>query len=77
MLIRLLIGLVGIILGMLIMRLINYKEICNLKDQIIEDDKDTETIMKSYEELKQQNIKLKHRLSEFYEIENVPDFEDW
>lgn len=77
MLIRLLIGLVGIILGMLIMRLINYKEICNLKDQLLEDDKDTEKIMKSYKVLKQQNIKLKQQLSEFYEIENVPDFEDW
>lgn len=76
MLIRLLIGLVGIILGMLIMRLINYKEICNLKDQLSEDDENTEKIMKSYKNLKRQNIKLKQQLSEFYEIENVPDFED-
>lgn len=77
MLIRFAIGVTGIILGMLIMRLINYREICNLKDQVIESEDKNDVIIGINSELQRQNARLKHQLSELYEAQNIPDFEDW
>lgn len=77
MLIRFAIGVTGIILGMLIMRLINYREICNLKDQVIESEDKNDAIIGINSELQRQNARLKHQLSELYETQNIPDFEDW
>lgn len=77
MIIRFAIGITGIILGILIMRLITYREICNLKDQVIEIEERNDSIIKINAELKKQNARLKYQLSELYEDQNTPDFEDW
>ena len=59
------------------MRLINFHEICSLKDQLVDAEENNEKIIRDNAQLSKQNGMLKRRIAEIETSDNMPDFSDW
>jgi hypothetical protein len=74
--IKLLMGILGIAIGALVMRLINFHEICNLKDQLYDAEENNEKIIKDNAELSKENGMLKRRIEAIEAANHIPKFKD-
>ncbi len=80
MIIKAVVGVLGITIGLIISRLLDEHQINKLKDQLIEYEEEHNMILQENSKLVEENRQLKSSLSKLIQIppteENIPKFDD-
>lgn len=80
MIIRLIIGALGITIGLIISRLLDEHQINKLKDQLFEYEEEHNAILQENSKLVEENRQLKYNLNKLVKIppteKNIPKFDD-
>ena len=79
---KLIVGILGIILGIVIARIFTHIEIQHLKDQLFNAEEENDKLLKENSGLRKHNAKLYDHLKGIHELydvalDNIPDFDEW